>query len=393
MTRSRIIYKIRHRWGIILGKVASELPHLANALRSKGIPLNGYMPWVSRRTSKLLMQPDFLFEFNSQKYPNSLDDLIAAQDEPKNLLDGPVTPIRISRVTDRILQVENRRKLVSEVWPGDKYLFTDEDAYMRQYSEVHFGLSPEKGGWDTMRSAEMAALGTFPLIPKLDKAHPLTLHYYPKQVLIEIWRWFEAGIPLVPTAENHAWLQDWSMRYLTASAQATLLLKRVGFKVDDPSLRVLHVDLNLLRSPDYVAMGMYAGLTRVLGERFRSCHSPEYLYQDSRTDPRKLYGRGFSYHKALEVGLRGERVEFDPLDRRQDFSRVSRSFKPDLLVVTGIEYLDSDGKLRMSVLDSLAGHVPKVALVYGGDFPISAKLANHLGKFGFVFAREFEKWP
>lgn len=392
MTRSRTIYKIRHRWGIYLGLVVQRFPRLAITLRSRGIPMNGYVPFLPRRSITLLLNATRPTR-DQQAFQEALQEKIESQPDPEiSSSMGKVQPIRIVPLRKRTLPDLPRNTLVSSIWPGDPYGFEDETTYLHVYQTSHYALSPKKGGWDTMRSAEIVEAGAFPLIPKLRESHPLNLHFYPKDVLHFLWAEARSGKLAVPSASQHKWIKDWKSRFLTPEYQMTRVLTHIGFERSS-DLSVVYLDLGMMHKPDYLSMANYVGLARTLAGNFWCPYRPKYLFATDRSDPKKLYGRGFGYHRSLDDNLQARVLPELHLSNLSLSREALRELNPNVLIVGGIEYLDAHPKERAAMLEVVSEAAPSVAIIYGGDFPITKQMAKQFEQFGSVFAREFSEWP
>ena len=56
--------------------------------------------------------------------------------------------------------------------------------------------------------------------------------------------------------------------------------------------------------PDYQSVLTLIGLQQLLGKRCNVAFPVDYVYQDTRTDTAKLYGRGFGYTRVISTELR-----------------------------------------------------------------------------------------
>lgn len=379
----------RNRVGRILGRFASRHPRLTRVLRLVGIPMSVFMPMLplpTRRAS--LAETKFNFVVGSAKGPNGLFEVIQRQAELNTTFEGKERPIRISHIRKPREVSGVRDRLISNLWPGDSYSFDFENEYLQQYEKSHYAFSPRKGGWDTMRTTEIVFSGGIPIIPKLRDAHPLTLYGYPKDFLIEVWELAKNGQLPVPLPEDHRWLLKWALKHLTSQAQAEFLLRESGF-TQPTSEQVLFIDLGLLIQPDYVSMGVLVGLHRALGDKLLTLHAPDFLVSRDPSAPEGLYGKGFGYFGEL----RGSQLSDQHIGSLEELIRRAhlelRSGSIGLLVVCGLERLDSMPDIRRQYLDSLVSGAWNSALVYGGDSTWQAGDREHFARSSTLFLREF----
>jgi len=393
-----IFFKIRHRWGILLGQFVKRFPKITSSLRGLGLPVNGYLPRLPRTIRELSLNGGFLLEQPLQGHPHpSLQDLIDEQKAPTLDFKGNVRPIRISRLRkDLSLPLEpGQRKGISPIWPGDPYEFESEYKYLEHYAGHAFAFSPRKGGWDTMRSVELCSVGTFPLIPGLERSGESVLYGYPKELLSRLWEMARDGWLPSSTPDQHAWLRDWAQRHLTSSAQATFLLSQLQYFDSMPG-EVLYLDFNLAMTPDYVSMGNLVGLHRVLGHKLKTFRWPAYLTSNSLESSSNLYGRGFGYSGELfgETQSSMPPILNYPTEGEGLIEYARLAVAPGNIthiVIGGLEYADEFPKMRLQVIRAIEELGLPVALVYGGDFTLSRKSLAELSQSSLLFVREFER--
>lgn len=380
---------LRNRLGRILGRLASRYPRLTRMIRLFGIPMSVYMPILPLPTRLAsLAKNDFNFALGPTKDSFGLAEVIRRQSELNPSFQGKERPIRISHIRKPRTVSAERLRLISNLWPGDSYTFDLEDEYLKQYEKSHYAFSPRKGGWDTMRTTEIVFSGSIPIIPKLGEAHPLALYGYPKDFLIEVWELAKGGRLPVPRAEDHRWLMQWALKHLTSQAQAEFVIRESGF-TQPASGKVLFIDLGLLTQPDYVSMGVLVGLHRAIGDQLLSFHAPDFLVSRNVVAPAGLYGKGFGYFGELRdseliapnVGLLEELIRRAQIELRK--GTVA------LLVVCGLESLDSVPELRREYLDSIVSGAWNSALVYGGDSTLQAEHREYFTRSATLFLREF----
>jgi hypothetical protein len=143
-------------------------------------------------------------------------------------------------------------------------------------------------------------------------------------------------------------------------------------------------------SPDYVSMGNLVGLYRVLRQnQLRTLQLPRHLIESNKEYYKSLYGKGFGY--SSELSGRGLQ-EADVTSLQILVEKAIKIISTEtfgLLVVGGIEYMDSNPELRFEFLSLLTSLSPRSAVVYGGDFKLSAHEQERLSKISLLFIREF----
>ncbi len=391
-------FKIRHGWGILLGQFVKRFPKITSSLRGLGIPVNGYLPKLPRTIREASLNGGALREqpLRGRFYP-TLQDLIDEQEAPPLDFKGNIRPIRISRLRKEpsLPRGLDERKGISPIWPGDPYEFESEYKYLEHYASYSFAFSPRKGGWDTMRSVELCSVGTFPIIPGLERTGGSVLYGYPKVLLSKLWEMARNGWLPSPTAEQHQWLRGWAEQHLTASAQANFLLSQLQY-FGSKRGEVLYLDLNLAMTPDYVSMGTLVGLHRVLGQNLKTFSWPSYLVSNSKESSKKLYGRGFGYSGELSGEAQGSSLQDlnypSSIEALVGYAQdvISQS-NVSHIVIGGLEYADEAPRTRLQVIRAIEDLGLPVALVYGGDFTLSKKTVSELAKSSLLFVREFEK--
>lgn len=215
----------------------------------------------------------------------------------------PIHPISFSIPESKTIDsVPEKTKTFAHIIPGDMstYIFTQEDAYYRDYQSAVFGKTCKKGGWDCMRHYEILANGCIPWFSDLDKCPAQTMTHLPKQLILD------AMASKTPEQYIPA-LLDYTKTHLTCRAMAQYLLTTVG--CSSPK-RVLLLGLD--PRPDYLRDLTLIGLKQILGDQcVESVHVP-FIYEDYPT-PERNYGRGFSYSRILPVSSKPPMVHIDEI--------------------------------------------------------------------------------
>lgn len=366
-----------------------KFPNLTKKLRALGLKLNVYMPNLPLKTRLELLSESELIPPPSR--PLSSNSIRRARDLQEPLpwkFEGNVRPIRIPRIREDRSNLWPKTRLVSTVWPGDRYSFQDEEQYLQEYRSSHYAFSPKKGGWDTMRSIEILFSDCIPIIPNIGRSPDLALFGYPKTFLAEIWKFAQDGALPVPDNYDRQWLNDWAQRHLTSQAQAKFLLDESGYRPDDRG-GVHLLDLGGMRAPNYVSMGILVGLLRNVGTKnLTSNRIPDYLTKPAPPYPNGLYGRGFGYAGELS-NLRDLESTTISLERSLERDVVAAATSnANLLIMTNAESLDANPEFRLTLVKELSSTARNLAIVHSGDLPLSSSEIDNLAGFGTLFLRE-----
>ena len=214
----------------------------------------------------------------------------------------------------------------SRVVPGRAYGFQREADYMAEYASSFYAVTYRKAGWDCLRHLEILAAGALPYFVDLDLAPELTLHTFPKALVLRAMQ-----LPGVPSqaAVRHAIkhglpirlnrstfdagayhrlrrsvLAHFESRMLTRSLPAQALIVPGA----PSSHRLPRIYMSSARSngTDYLRDMMLIGLLEQPG-RFvvHTNFDASHLFDDyPPAAAAALYGRGFTYTRALSAARR-----------------------------------------------------------------------------------------
>jgi hypothetical protein len=251
-----------------------------------------------------------------------------------------------------------KKRLVSNVVPGDKYSFNSEDDYYRQYLESNLAFTMKKGGWDCYRHLEIMACGAVPIFLNADDIPKNTMVHYPKNFFVEFENHFFKNKSGVSNKTLLA-MRDFFNKNLTTKAMAQYILETADVNPN----KVLFIDLDLKNYPDYLSVCTLIGLKETFGTRCDAITDPDYIYDDSITNLLNLYGRGFGYSLSVPGSTRSncsinfENINGDPANLVESISKY------DLLILgcfeKNIEIFEFLTKYRLEL--------PPIVVIHGGD--------------------------
>lgn len=191
--------------------------------------------------------------------------------------------------------------IVSPMFPGHRYGFTDEQEYLGMYGAYSFALTHKKGGWDCLRHLEIMYSGALPFMPDASRIPPFTMVHYPKRLFREVADHLCHSGGYVSEDASRA-LGTYFNQHLTCKAMASYLLLAAQV---EPTDKVLFVDEALPSVPDYQSIFTLIGLKQALRARLSVAFPVDYIYDDWQGNALALYGRGFGYSRSLSATLRG----------------------------------------------------------------------------------------
>jgi len=213
-----------------------------------------------------------------------------------------VWPISFSAPTLFAGADTNNLRTISQVVPGNPYLYDDYNEYMKQYAESSIAITHRKAGWDCFRHVEILTAGSLPYMLDVAALPPFCMVHYPVNLMRSVTKILESGEGL-PTVSNPNSLQSYVERSLTSESMAKYVLRVSGLQNAN---RVLFVDANLGQMADYLSLFTLIGFKQLLGSDCSVLMPVPYVYSDWRGDSSTLYGRGFGYTRILEPSFRNE---------------------------------------------------------------------------------------
>jgi hypothetical protein len=363
-----------------LAKVFYRFQKLRIFLRFIGLETNGYLvnvpkefkpPRVNFRAKS--KNNEFQFDFS-----NSNIQAVAAECKKET----GFYPISFSFPDNKIREfsAENKKRLVSNVVPGDRYSFNSESDYYQQYADSKVAFTMKKGGWDCYRHLEIMANNCTPLFLEAKNIPKFTMVHYPKQFFEDFADFFFMNKNSVSlgTAEK---LHNFFKEHLSTSSMANYVLNTCGSNIK----RVLFIDKYSESFPDYMSVSTLIGLKQVLGKNCESLFDPAYLYSDFQGDTAILYGRGFGYSKNIDAGLRiSDKTTSSQTDLSEE-QLIEKCADFDLVILGCFEK-------NLEIFEQLKKNkekLPQVAVIHGGDFQATIEQKEMLISSGFtVFVRE-----
>ena len=193
----------------------------------------------------------------------------------------PASPKQMSRV-------------ISTVFPGEKYSFSVLEDYMHQYSSSALAVTHKKGGWDCFRHLEIMSAGSIPLMPDIQECPRFTMVHYPKNTMSQVVRKLSLG--KLPDDSVYKFFSDWTREHLSSAAMVDYIFNTLNL---NPK-RVLFADEQLPKRADYLSVFTLIGLMQTKAYHVDVAFPVEYIFEDWRGDSGKLYGRGFGFGKVVK---------------------------------------------------------------------------------------------
>ncbi len=188
------------------------------------------------------------------------------------------------------------------------YIFQEEDAYYKDYQSAVFGKTCKKGGWDCLRHYEILANGCIPHFDRLDECPTNTMTHFPKEIVAKAMA-SETPEVYIPELLEH------TRKHLSCRAMAQYVFDTVG--CPNPK-RVLFLGGD--PRPDYLRCLTLIGMKQILGSSCVDSIVVPHIYEDS-PNPASLYGKGFTYSRAVPVTSKPGLIDIDDL-RKGSFDLV-----------------------------------------------------------------------
>lgn len=215
----------------------------------------------------------------------------------------PVYPISFSIPESKITNsLPLKSKTFAHIVPGDTstYIFQEEDAYYNDYQSSVFGKTCKKSGWDCLRHYEILANGCIPHFDRLDECPKNTMTHFPKDLVAKAMS-SETPDEYIPELLEH------TRKHLTCRAMAQYVFDTVGCPTPK---RVLFLGGDA--RPDYLRCLTLIGMKQILGS---ACSDSVYIphIYDDYADLAGLYGKGFTYSRAIPAAAKPSLVDIDEL--------------------------------------------------------------------------------
>lgn len=274
-------------------------------------------------------------------------------------------PLSFSFPTKELIRVgAPRESKLSPIIPGNPYTFHDQKEYYAQYQSSVFAITHRKGGWDCFRHVEILGSGAIPVMIDAAEIPENSMVHYPKALMRHVTNEISHG-RVVPDEDIVTLFQVHFLNYLTTERMAAYVLKAANLQGAE---RILFVDRELPKRPDYMSLLTLIGLKQIHGARCVDAFPVPYLYESSKGTSAALSGRGFGYSHVLPSSARTSRV-------RSRLSIAARDY--DAVVIGNIA---RNGPLAFSLRDSFPAE--RTVWIHGEDQPPSPREAYFLRASG-----------
>ena len=224
----------------------------------------------------------------------------------ERIYSAPI-PIQFSISEKKIIKsLSSKSQDFAKIIPGDlkTYVFESEQDYYNDYQKSFYAVTKLKGGWDCMRHYEILANGCIPYFVGLDDCDSSTLFKFPRDLVKRAMNlpgvsYLGIDHSVFDQTKYYEILKElmiYTKEHLSSESIAKYFLDQIGFENGD-SILYLSGDL----SPDYLRCLMLIGLKNVIGNEVVDFPIVEHIYSSTQCDIKKLYGKGFSYTKIVEI--------------------------------------------------------------------------------------------
>ena len=249
--------------------------------------------------------------------------------------------------------------------PGDKktYIFENEDVYKNDYAVSKFGLTCKKGGWVCFRHLEIVSAYTLPLMNDIDECPKYSMVHYPKDIFSEIVKRKNELL------ENENLYNKFLDKLITHFKDNLTCSKMIDYVLNITNAKdvnnVLFIDSKVPIKPDYLSMLILIGLKLKFGMKCDVAYPVDYIYEETKVNTKKLYGKGFGYTKILSADIKSE----NEINSNQDeIINNIKLKKYDIIVYGSIK--------RSSYLFNMVSDIypkEKIVCMYGEDINKYAK--------------------
>jgi hypothetical protein len=210
-----------------------------------------------------------------------------------------------------LLPLNTKTRAFSDLVPGKPatYVYDTETAYYDQYAASYYAFTWKKAGWDCMRHYEILAAGALPYFTDLSDAPPGVMPGFPRDLVLQAMALPGvdgaagtidfAAFPKAEYERLRQAIRAVTTHQLTTTAVAQRVLRTVGVGGSPPPPRVLFLSGSV--TPDYMRCTLLIGLKQALGAAnvLDAPKVPHVYASFPAADAHRLYGRGFSYTRAL----------------------------------------------------------------------------------------------
>lgn len=300
--------------------------------------------------------------------------------------------------------VPSKEKPFGSIIPGNlsTYVFETEEQYYDDMRHSMYCLTFKKGGWDCLRHLEILASGCVPLWTDIQQCPSSSAVAYPKGVLSVILT--DPALTIIGNTTGASFFMDFNENMFDAGAYfatVSALLHYTKYVLSTKSMalymlgniqasadtlkKILYLTSADMEFADYQTDTLLHGLKKTIGSHnVVDFPRRELLYMTSshlnaekyNSEKRKMYGKGFSYGFTIS-DFNASQSESDILMaiHRNDFDFV--------IFGSGHRSLPPFYNL---VCDTYPPE--KVAMVHGGDKPVTVRDIKAYSCAGFFFSRE-----
>tara|TARA_Y100000389_G_scaffold64649_1_gene60711 strand:+ start:3450 stop:4496 length:1047 start_codon:yes stop_codon:yes gene_type:complete len=220
------------------------------------------------------------------------------------------------------------------------YSYDAESEYIVSYAKCYFAITFRKGGWESLRHYEILLAGTLPYFLHVDLMDEKCLYCFPKKLLKRIH-----NLPGLPSEdfiiENIRSPEKFKVDFdkfdfkkynelrneLLNHAQQNMLCSQVThrmlltsqnntetFPKNLKNIKNILVHSSTSRGPqDYQRDLTIIGLLE-LGFTVYTMFDISFIFEDTENDLSKLYGRGFTYGKSLDISYRDKWKQINTIE-------------------------------------------------------------------------------
>lgn len=271
----------------------------------------------------------------------------------------------------------NRNQEISHVIPWHAYSFDSYSDYLEQYARSKYAMTFKKGGWDCFRHIEIMATNAIPFMPDIRYCPELTMHYYPKALMLRTLEVVRDGFDAF--AELQSYQSEWFLQHLTSEQMSKKILETVG----SIPKKIYFADPGLNSQPDYLSVQVYCGLKTLLGkEAVTAVHGAASVFEDWQGDATKLHGLGFGYTRLLPISSRNSAESENP----STLGEIIKSAGTQDLIVIGDSSRNLEIAQRFSSDKSIRA---KMIFLWGADQSPDRRERKWLARLnGMKFVRE-----
>lgn len=218
-----------------------------------------------------------------------------------------------------VSSIPKKTQSFSSIIPGNRYSFSNQEDYYKEYQKSYFAITHRKNGWDCLRHYEILMNGCIPYFIDLDKCPKNTMFLLPKDLIIEANNMEGIEIEYVYNEKRKKYvftklninfekfnkekyfellnkILEYTRTYLTTTYMARYILNIINYNYDNQ--KILYITNG---KQDYMCDLLFHGLKSTLKENIIDHFKIRFLYKSFPIDDLlKLYGRGFTYGRLLE---------------------------------------------------------------------------------------------